>query len=127
MHGGVSAPLADMTLELVAADLRDATSEDRAVRIDELHTIARGKAATQAANANRQQRGAIRLQCLAGTGIDFDTSCCRQAVEQPQLVGRRCIGASREARANRLARYSRGDCAAPAPRLYCGHPPICGV
>ena len=35
-------------------------------------------------------------------------------MEQPELVGRRCVATSREARANRLARYGRRDCAAAA-------------
>ena len=53
MHGGVSAPLADKTLEFVAAHLGNTPSKDRAVYVDELHTIARGKSASQAPNANR--------------------------------------------------------------------------
>ena len=81
MHGGIGAPLADMALQLVATHLGDAASKDRAVHIDELYAIAGSKAAAEAPNANRQQRGAIRLQCLAGTGVDFDASCCRQAME----------------------------------------------
>ena len=35
-------------------------------------------------------------------------------MEQPELVGRRCIGAGREARANRFACHGRRDCAAAA-------------